>query len=179
MSGRSLSRLRTRVPGRLGWLRALRGSCRLRGPRSRGAPRPRYLPDSRISRKDKPAGAQRSLFEILRVGREDLPACHLLPEHLNRAHVRELPPQTLVVFLGRGQPHSVVCRPIALVTEDEDNLVLNVDREAAKHGASLGRQRRDRVEHELMRDSLTLLDGEERILKRKGGFIATGLRHGR
>ncbi len=44
-----------------------------------------------------------------------LPACHLLPEHLNRAQVRELPPQTLVVFLGRSQPNSVVCRPIALV----------------------------------------------------------------
>ena len=57
-----------------------------------------------------------------------------------------------MVFLGGGQPHSVVCCPIALVAEDEDNLVLNVDREAAKHGASLGRQRSDRVEHELMRD---------------------------
>jgi len=32
--------------------------------------------------------------------------------------------------------------------EDEDNLVLNVDREAAEHGARLGRQRSDRVEHE-------------------------------
>jgi hypothetical protein len=72
----------------------------LLGPRSRGAPCSRYLPDSRISCEDKLAGGQRSLFEIVCVGREDLPACHLLPEHLDRARVRELPPQTLVVFLG-------------------------------------------------------------------------------
>src|SRR6202171_5475723 len=44
----------------------------------------RYLPYSRISREDKLACVHRSLFEILRVSREDLPACHLLPEHLNR-----------------------------------------------------------------------------------------------
>ena len=108
------------------------------GPRSRGAPRSRYPPDSRISREDKLARSQSGLFEILRVGREDLPAGHLLPEHLNRTHVRELPPQTLVVLFGCGQPHSIVRRLSALVAEDEDYLVLNVDREAAKHGASFG-----------------------------------------
>jgi hypothetical protein len=75
-----------------------------------------------------------------------------------------MPPQTLVVLLGSGQPHSVVRRSIALVAEDEDYLVLNVDREAAKHGASRGRRRRDRVEHELMRDGLSLLDGEGSVL---------------
>jgi len=78
----------------------------------------------------------------------------------------------------RSQPHSVVRRPIALVAEDEDYLVLNVDREAAKHGASLGRQRGHRVEHELMRDRLSLLDGEGSVIERKGGFIATAFRHG-
>jgi hypothetical protein len=145
------SRLRTCFPGILGEFRPLRGSSRLLGSRTRSAPRSRHLPDSRISREDKLLRAQRGLFEILRVGREDLPAGHLLPEHLNRAHVRKLPPQTLMVLFGRGQPHSVVRRPIALVAEDEDYLVLNLDREAAKHGASLGRQRSHRVEHELMR----------------------------
>jgi hypothetical protein len=97
------------------------------GPRSRGAPCSRCVPDSRISREDKLARAQRSLFEILRVGREDLPACHLLSEQLNRTHIRELQPQTDVVFLGSGEPPSDVCRPIALVAGDEDNLVLNVE----------------------------------------------------
>ena len=46
---------------------------------------------------------------------------------------------------------------VAGVVKD-DSLVLTIDCEAAKHVASLGRQRRDRVEHELMRDRLTLLD---------------------
>ena len=87
-------------------------------------------------------------------------------------------PQTLVVLLGRGQPHSVVRRPIALVAQDDDYLVLNVDREAAKHRASLGRQRNHRVEHELMWDGLSLLDGEEGVHQWEGGFIATELRHG-
>ncbi len=67
----------------------------------------RHFPDSRISREDKLARAQSGLFEILRVGREDLPAGHPLSELLNRAHVRKLPPQTLVVLLGRGQAHSI------------------------------------------------------------------------
>ncbi len=84
-----------------------------------------------------------------------------------------------MLFLGGGKPHSVVCRPVALVTEDEDNLVLNVDREAAKHGTRLGRQRRNRVEHGLMRDGSTRLAGEEGVIHREGSFIATGLRHGR
>ena len=96
-----------------------------------------------------------------------------------RRECGEFPPQALVVLLGRGQPHSVVRLPLAPVAEDKDNLVLNVDREAAKHGASLGRHRSHRVEHELMRDRLSLLDGEEGARQREGGSIATGLRHGR
>jgi hypothetical protein len=57
------------------------GTCPVIGPRSRGAPCSRCVPDSRISREDKLARAQRSLFEILRVGREDLPACHFFPNN--------------------------------------------------------------------------------------------------
>jgi hypothetical protein len=88
------------------------------------------FPDSRISCEYQLASPHRGLFEILRVGREDLPACHLLSENLDRAHFRKLPPQTLVVLLGRGQPHSVVRRSLARVAQDEDNLVLNVNRES-------------------------------------------------
>jgi hypothetical protein len=33
----------------------------------------------------------------------------------------------VVESLDSGEPPSVVCRPIALVAEDEDNLVLNVE----------------------------------------------------
>ena len=120
---------------------------------------------------------QGCFLEILRVGWKDLPARHLLPQHLDGSHVGELPPQTPVLVFGGGKPHPVVCRLITFIAEDEDNLVLNVDREAAEHGARLGRQRSDRVEHEFMRDRLAMLDGERGVVQREEGSIATGLRH--
>ncbi len=146
------------------------------GLRSRGAPCSRYLPDSLISCNDQLAGAHRGLLEVLRVRRQDLPASHLLPQNPDRAHAGN-PPQTLVVFLGRGEPYSVVCCPVVLVTEDEDNLLLNVDRQAANMDASR-RERRDRVEHELMRDSFARLSRETGCPPGKGNFIATSFRHG-
>src|SRR6266478_8245714 len=124
-------RLLTRASFRasLTWLSPLRGFRRLLCPRSRKPPRPRHLPDSRIPRQDEVAGAQRRFLEIRRIGRKNLPARHLLTKQPNGAHVREFPPQTLVVFLGGGQPDSVVFRHVAPLAENKDNLVLNVDRE--------------------------------------------------
>ena len=90
----------------------------------------------------------------------------------------ELPAQTLMVLLGGGEPHPVVCRLVAFVAKDEDNLVLNVDREAAEHGAGLGQQRSDGVEHEFVRNRLALFDGEDGVVQREEGRIATRLRHG-
>ena len=75
---------------------------------------------------------QRCFLEILRIGWKNLPARHLLPQHSDGSHVGELPPQTPVLVFGCSEPHPVVCRLITLVAEDEDNLVLNVDREAAE-----------------------------------------------
>lgn len=120
---------------------------------------------------------QRCFLEILRIGWKNLPARHLLPQHLDGSHVGELPPQTPVLVFGCSEPHPVVCRLITFVAEDEDNLVLNVDREAAEHGARLGRQRSDRVEHEFMWDRLARLDVEQGVVQRKEGRVATGLRH--
>jgi len=80
-----------------------------------------------------------------------------------------------MVLLGGGEPHPVICRVAALVPEDQDNLLLNVDREAAEHGAGTGRQWSNRIEHELMRNSLALLDGKQGIVQREKGCIATGL----
>src|SRR5208337_1761565 len=121
--------------------------------------------------------AQHRLLEIRRIGRKDLPASDVFPEYLNRSHIRKLAPQTFVVLLGGGEPHTVVCRLLALVAKDQDNLVLNVDREAAKHGASPGQQRSDRVQHKLVGYNLALLGGEERVAQREGGRIGTRLRH--
>src|ERR1017187_321200 len=97
------------------------------------APCPRRLPNSRIPCKNEFAGAHRRFLEILSIGRKDLPARHLLPQHLNGSHVGELPPQTLVMLLGGGEPHSVVGRLVRLVAEDEDDFVLNVEGEASEH----------------------------------------------
>lgn len=120
---------------------------------------------------------QRCFLEILRIGWKNLPVRHLLPQHLDGSHVGELPLQTPVLIFGCSEPHAVVCRLITLVAKDEDNLVLNVDREAAEHGARLGRQRSDRVEHEFMWNRLARLDAEQGVVRREEGRIATGLRH--
>jgi hypothetical protein len=58
------------------------------------------LPDSRIPCQDKIAGVQRCFLEILRIGWKNLPARHLLPQHLDGSHVGELPPQTPVLVFG-------------------------------------------------------------------------------
>src|SRR5208282_2161438 len=175
---------RTTFRGLLGWLRA---------------PRARHLADSRISRENEFAGAQRSFLEILRIGGKELPASHLLRQnilphcllpqnilpqhvfhqHLEGSHAGEVPPQALVVLLGGGEPHSVVRRltRFVFVPEDEDNLVFNIDGEAAEHGAGPRRQRRESIEHEFVRDRLTLLDAEDSVVQRKKSRFATGRRH--
>ena len=77
-------------------------------------------------------------LEILRIGRKDLPARHFLSQHLDRSHVGEVSPQTLVALAG-GEPHPVIRRLARFVVpEDEDNFVFHIDREAAEHGARPG-----------------------------------------
>jgi hypothetical protein len=70
-----------------------------------------------------------------------------------------------VVLFGSSEPYPIIGSLVALVAQYEDNLVLNVDREAAEHGAGRGRQRSDHVEHEFMRDGLALLDGEKGVVQ--------------
>src|SRR5271167_2267109 len=106
--------------------------------RSRGPPCPGHLADSRIPRNNELAGAQRRLLEIRRIDRQDLPARHFLPEYLNGSHIRELAAKAFVVLFSGSEPHSVICSLVALVAQDEGNLVLNVDRQAAKHGVGPG-----------------------------------------
>jgi hypothetical protein len=125
--------------------------------RSRGPSRRRHVADPRIPIDDEPASAQGRLLGIRLLGRKDLPAHYPLPEYLNESHVRELAAETLILFFRGGEPDPVVFSRFALVAENEDDVVRNVDREAAEHGANLGRQRSDRVEHELMWDILARL----------------------
>jgi len=116
-------------------------------------------------------------LEIRSIGWKDLPARHLLPQYSDASHVGEFLPQALVVLLGGGKPHAVVGGLLTFVAENEHNLFLHVDREAAEHGTGHGRQRSERVEHEFMRDRLALLDREAEVVQREEGRIATGLRH--
>ena len=110
---------------------------------------------------------QRCLLEILGIGGKDLPACYFLPENLDGAHVGELLPKALVVLFGGGEPDPVICSLVAFVAKNEDYLVLDVDRETAKHWARPRRQSSDRFEHEFMRDRLAPLDGEQGVDQRE------------
>lgn len=131
------------------------------------------LADSGIAGEDEIAGAQRGFLEIRRVGGKHLPAGHLLAEHLNGSHVRKLAAETLVVLFGGAEPHPVVRIRSGLIAQDEDDLVPDVDREAAEHRVSPWRHRSERVEHELMRDVLARLGGEGGV-RRGGGLVAAG-----
>src|ERR1039458_9376253 len=134
--------------------------CRFEGPRQRSARR-RAAPPPRnpAHRPEGPASP--------------LPSCRM-PEWIACSG---LAAPTLVALFGSGEPYPVVGGLVALVAQYEDDLVLNVDREAAEHGMGLGRQRGDRVEHELMRDGLAPLDGEAGIVQRQQWRIAMGCGH--
>jgi hypothetical protein len=64
------------------------------------------------------------------------------------------------MFMVRCKPHTIISGMILFIAQDQDNPVLHVDREAAKHGSGPGRNGCNRIQNELMWDELTLLDGE-------------------
>jgi hypothetical protein len=56
-------------------------------------------------------------------------------------------------------------RALSLVPENQDNLVLNVDREAAEHGARIRRQWSKRGEHEPMRNNVASLADKQFVVQ--------------
>lgn len=78
---------------------------------------------------------------------------------------------------GRGKPDAIVGCLIWFVAEDQDDLVIDIDREAAEHGAGSGRQGRDCLEDEFVRDGLAALRREGREIRRQEARTATGLWH--
>jgi hypothetical protein len=80
------------------------------------------------------------------------------------------------MVFGGGEPDSVVGGVIWFFAEDEDDLLPDVDGEAAEQGAGLGRQRSDRIEYELVWDRLARF-GEKRI-ERKRSRVSARFRHG-
>ena len=61
--------------------------------------------------------------------------------------------------------------------EDQDDSVSHVDCQTPEHRPSIRRQRSERVEHELMRNGLALLEHETHVARRNPGRTATNLRH--
>src|SRR6266550_2657351 len=82
-----------------------------------------------------------------------------------------------MVIPGSGEPQPVVCRVVSLVSKNQYDLVLNIDRQTTKHRASLRRQRSDCIEHELMGNDLALLDAEMGVVQPEEGRIVTWFRH--
>lgn len=125
---------------------------------------------------------ERGLFEIRRIDRENLPSCYLLAQYLlvqhpDGSHIGESRPQTFVMFRCGGEPNAIIQRSGRLVAKDENNFLLNIDREAAEHGASPWRQRSKGIEHKGKWNGLARLDAEEGVIGRSERFVATRLRH--
>ena len=77
-----------------------------------------------------------------------------------------------MVFWGGRKPDPVVYRASALVPQSENNLVLNVDGKAAEQGTSVRRHSSQRLENELERNRLALLDAKQRLVERERIRIA-------
>src|SRR5579883_1688469 len=108
----------------------------------------RDLPDPGIASKDELAGPHRCGFEIGIVGRKKLPLRGLFAEKADRAHPRELVPQTLVVLRGGREPDAVVGGRVALLAQNEQDPVLHVHRQAAEHRPRERRKGGELVQHE-------------------------------
>src|SRR5947207_9749820 len=138
---------------KLGWSES-NASARRSGLRSGCSPVLWRFANPKIAGKDKLARAQRRFLEIRRLRWKHLPACDFLSKWPNRPHAWEFAPQTFVMFFSRREPHAVVCRFATTVAQYQFNLVLDVHCKATEHGVGSGRQRRNRVQHKLIRRSL-------------------------
>jgi hypothetical protein len=123
--------------------------------------RPRHFADSSIPGDNQFTGAQRSFLKIRRIGRQHLPTRNAFLEYSNGSHIGELAPQTLMMRFGGSDPHPIVRSIARLVAQYQNNLLFYVHGETAKHRAGPRRKRRQRAQHELMWNSLALLDGEQ------------------
>src|ERR1700674_3023621 len=99
--------------------------------------------DSRVICENEVAGVERSFFEIRRVHRKNLPARHLFTQDLDGAHVGKIWTQARVMRDRGGKPYSVVGGLTGFVAKDEDNFLININRQAAEHRSSPGRQGSD------------------------------------
>ena len=131
--------------------------------RCRAEARLGHFADSGIAGQDEITGVEGSSFKVLGVGRKMLPSRDSGSEKLNGAHTGEVTPQTLVVFLGGGKPDTIVGRTFGFLPKREDNLVPDVNCQAAKQGTRLGGERSQGIEDELIRNSFAFPAREEGV----------------
>src|ERR1700722_11637657 len=127
----------------------------------RGAPGLGNFADAGVSGDDEFAGPKGGLFEIERVGGQDLPAGDRNAEGLNRPHVGEFDPEAFMVVRGGGQPDSVVDGVRGSVTEGEDNLFADVHSHAAEKRFGTRREGGKRFEGEFVWNGFAFFKDEE------------------
>jgi hypothetical protein len=157
------------------WNKLMRSDVSL--PRSAAAPRLGHFADSGITGQDEITGVKGGSFEVLGVGRENLPSRDPGSEKLNGAHAGEVTPQTLVVFRGGGKPDTIVGGAFGFLPKSEDDLVSHVNSQAAKQGTRLGAKRSQGVEDELMRNRFAFPARKEGVIQCAEIWFAAGRAH--
>ena len=144
---------------------------------SRGWLTLRHFADSRIPREDQVARSECRIFKIRCAYRKDLPARNAWPEHSYRAHSRKLVPQAPMVLRRGREPYAVVGGRIGPVAENEDDFVLDVDRNTAEHRPRDGRDGTKGIQYEVVRHRLASPGREDHIVAWIGNVAMTVVRH--
>ena len=113
--------------------------------------------DAGIAGYDHFASFEGGFFEVRGVHRQQLPVGDLLSQHAYRAHAGKFGAQGFDIFhIAYYEPDSVVFGELRAVAQHEHNLLADVDREAAEHGAGARSNRGKRFENEVVRDGFSL-----------------------
>ena len=89
-----------------------------------------------------------------------MPACHACSEDLNGSHGGEFAAQTFMMFLCRGEPHTVIRSVVLFLAQDEDDFFFYVNRKATEHRPREGSQFSEGIQDERVRDGFALLNGK-------------------
>jgi len=82
------------------------------------------------------------------------------------------------MMLGRRcKPHAIVPRGVVPIAQNQHDLLLDVDRQTAKHRPRGRRHRGECVEHELVWRNLAPFNGDDRVIEGMATGIARGFRH--
>lgn len=85
--------------------------------------------------------------------------------------------ETFVVFPGGGEPDPVVGGMVRFFSQDEDDLLAQIDCKAAEHRPRLGRKRRQSIKHKFMRNRFARRNEKGRLVQVRSRDLVTGARH--